>query len=56
VSEIVIFPEMLVAGLEALHECDDKGLSDEKTVICVYLAMTAIMEMKSFRGESESVH
>jgi hypothetical protein len=55
-SEIVIFPEMVEAGVEQLTECQDKGLKDEQTVICVFLAMQGFLEMQRLRGDSESIH
>lgn len=55
-SEVLIFPEMIEAGIEQLHECQDKGLKDEQTVICVFLAMQGFLEMQKLRGDSESVH
>ena len=56
VSEVLIFPEMIEAGIEELHECQGKGLKDEQTVICVFLAMQGFLEMQKLRGDSESVH
>ena len=55
-SEFVIFPEMLEAGIEALNESMERELRDDQIVITVYLAMQGILEMKTLRGESESVH
>jgi len=52
----MIFPEMIKAGVEELAECRDSGLSDEKTVIVVFLAMQGYLEMQRLRGDSESVH
>ena len=55
-SEVLIFPEMIDAGIEQLHECKDKGLSDDQTVVCVFLAMQGFLEMHKLRGDSESVY
>ena len=50
-KELVICQEMLDAGIEQLDECRDRGLSEEQTVISVYLAMEGIREIKSMRVE-----
>jgi len=46
-KELVIFPEMIDAGIEQLDECRDKGLSEEQIVISVYLAMEGIREIRT---------
>ena len=55
-SEIVIFPEMIQAGVEQLIECRQKKMKNEQTVIVVFLAMQGFLEMQRLRGDSESVH
>ena len=55
-SEVVIFPEMLAAGIEALMECRDRQMRDDQIAISVYLAMQGILEIKQMRGDSERVH
>ena len=49
-SEVLIFPEMIEAGIEQLTECRDKGLQDEQTVVYVFLAMQGFLEMQRLRG------
>lgn len=44
--EAVIFPEMLEAGMEALHECEKEHLPSHSVVLAVYLAMQAVYEMR----------
>jgi hypothetical protein len=56
VSEIVIFPEMIEAGVDQLLERKKKKLRNEQTVICVFLAMQGFLEMQRLRGDSESIH
>lgn len=55
-TEVLIFPEMVRAGVEQLAESRIKGLEDEQTVIVVFLAMQGFLEMQRLRGDSESVH
>lgn len=55
-SEVVIFPEMIQAGIEELNECQGRGLKDEQTVVCIFLAMQGYIEMLKLRGDSEIVH
>lgn len=45
VSEVVILPEMIEAGVEAMKESEASGAGERNTVILVYLAMRAIEEM-----------
>lgn len=52
-TEVVIFPEMLQAGVEALAE--SKELTEEEKVVAVYLAMRAIYEIARMRAKA-SVH
>lgn len=54
-SEAVIFPEMLQAGVEAMAECRSRKLTQYETVIAVYLAMKAVEEIAIMRGE-ETLH
>ena len=56
VSEVLIFPEMIQAGVEQLLECKKKKMRSEQTVICVFLAMQGFLEMQRLRGDSERVH
>lgn len=44
-SEVVILPEMIEAGVEAMKESEASGAGERNTVILVYLAMRAIEEM-----------
>lgn len=55
-SETVILPEMLSAGIEALVECEARDFNNHDTVIAVYLAMEAIREISVMRRHYESVH
>ena len=52
-SQLVIFPEMLEAGVEALTECRYKSIGSEDTVISVYLAMEAIKQIAIMRRKHE---
>lgn len=54
-SDVVILPEMLEAGMLILKECQKEGKSDYDTAIAVYLAMRAIEEIVKVRT-SESIH
>lgn len=54
--ELTIFPEMLVAGMEAVAECREKKLNDEDTATVVYLAMHGILEIRMMRGNDEVLH
>lgn len=54
-SETVIFAEMLQAGVEAMAECKSRKLTQYETVIAVFLAMRAVEEIVSMRGE-ETLH
>lgn len=56
VSETVILPEMLTAGIEALAECEVRHFSNQDTVIAIYLAMEAIKEIAIMRKHYEVVH
>jgi hypothetical protein len=49
VSEVLVLPEMLSAGVEALGECRKRKLTEADTAVAVYLAMSAIYEMYAMR-------
>ena len=42
VMEVVILPEMTIAGTEALLESRKQGLDEEQTALAVYMAMRAV--------------
>ena len=54
-SEVVMLPEMLAAGMEALAESRDRGCDDDQICVAVFLAMRAIEEMALVQA-SRSVH
>jgi len=49
VAEVVILPEMLAAGIEALQE--SVGLSEEDKCVAVFLAMRAVEEIAVMRDQ-----
>lgn len=55
-SETVILPEMLQAGMEALAECRRRGLDDEDVAVAVYLAMSAVYQMAALSESSQTRH
>ena len=55
-AEVILLPEMEVAGVEALMESRDRGLDDAATVIAIYLAMRCVEEMFCMRQATGSVH
>ena len=55
-SEAVIIPEMLIAGAEAVQECEQRKFSDVDTAIAVYLAMAAVLEMARIKEANETRH
>lgn len=55
-SETVILPEMLEAGIEALRECRKRKLPDLDAAVAVYLAMRALEEIYVMREENETRH
>lgn len=55
-SEAVILPEMLQAGIEALSECEARAFTNVDTVIAVYLAMVTVLEISEMRKQVETVH
>lgn len=56
VKEVVLLPEMLEAGLEALKEERNRGAGDADTVIAVFLAMRAIEEIFAMRLQNGAIH
>ena len=54
-SEVVMFPEMLEAGMEALEEARNRELDDFNTCVAIFLAMRAIEQIALMR-ERGSVH
>ena len=55
-NEVVILPEMLEAGVEAVLECRKLKQPDHDLVIAVYLAMRGIEEIAVMRADNKSVH
>lgn len=55
-SEVLLLPEMLQAGVEALTESRERGLGDDDLCVAVFLAMRAIEEIAVMRQASRSVH
>lgn len=55
-SETVIFPEMIAAGIEAISESRDRGFEDAETAVAVYLAMRAVEEMFLMREGQQTRH
>jgi hypothetical protein len=54
--ETTVFPEMVIAGIQALREAKDSQYSERDTVYAVYLAMTAIMAMQCMTQDVERIH
>jgi len=54
VGEVVILPEMLAAGIEALQE--SVGLSEEDKCVAVFLAMRGIEQIYAMRLVHEVIH
>ena len=54
IREVIMLPEMLQAGIEALEE--SQGQSAEAKCIAVFLAMRAIEEIAFMREASETRH
>lgn len=54
-SETVLLPEMLEAGVEALVESRIRNLSDLNTCVAVFLAMRAI-EQIAVMQDNGSIH
>lgn len=55
-SEVVILPEMVEAGMEAMKEAEQSGAGDNHKVILVYLSMRAIEEMLFQKDANGTVH
>lgn len=56
-SEVVILPEMLTAGMEALAEEEKRNALPHDKVIAVFLAMRGIEEIYALRRKHfENVH
>ena len=54
--EVVILPEMAVAGTEALRESNRIGYSDEETAVAVYMAMRAVYLIAILPKNSLYIH
>jgi ABC-type arginine transport system permease subunit len=54
--EVVMLPEMLEAGMEALAESKKRKLTDEDVCVAVFLAMRAIEEIYALRLERGAIH
>lgn len=55
-SETVILPEMIDAGVETLVECRKADATDTNTALMVYLSMQAIYEIALMRGTNQTRH
>lgn len=55
-SEVVILPEMLAAGMEALRECESREYEEADVVIAVYMAMEAVKMIAIMRSAESTVH
>lgn len=53
--EVILLPEMLEAGVEALEESERRQLDAENICVAIFLAMRAI-EMMAQERESKVVH
>jgi hypothetical protein len=56
VREVVLLPEMLQAGREALEEGRDRHLSADDLVVSIYLAMRGIEEIAVMHQHNGVVH
>ena len=54
-TEIVILPEMELAGMEALREGRKQGLDDAGQAVAVYMAMRMVWAIQLL-ANSETVH
>jgi hypothetical protein len=54
--EVIMLPEMLAAGEEALTESRERGLDDKNLCIAIFLAMRAVEEIYDMRRDNRSVH
>lgn len=55
VTEVIVLPEMEVAGEEALREARKHRMSDAEQAVAVYMAMRAVYAM-ALLTNSESIH
>lgn len=55
-SEVVILPEMELAGVEALIESRARNLGDAESAIAVYLAMRMVYFMAVIKHGDDKVH
>jgi hypothetical protein len=55
-TEIVIFPEMEIAGAEALQESRMQGMDETGQAVAVYVAMQVIMELAIERAKNKVIH
>ena len=55
-AEVVLLPEMLEAGLEAMADGKKRKDDDKDICIAVFLAMRAIEEMYVMRLASGAIH
>jgi hypothetical protein len=56
VVEVLLLPEMLAAGVEALEECRKKELDQANTCVAVFLAMRAVEQMALEDRQPEVLH
>lgn len=54
--EVIVLPEMEVAGAEALKEARERGGDDMDQAIAVYAAMRAIYLMAVLPGQTQAIH
>lgn len=54
--EVILFPEMLAAGVEALSESKKRELDDANICVAIYLAMRAAEEIALAQGEEGTIH
>lgn len=54
-TEVVLLPEMELAGKEALKEARRARMTDAETVLAIYLAMRAVYAIQLL-ANSETVH
>lgn len=55
-TEVVILPEMEIAGTEALVESQRNGLDDTQCAVAVYMAMRAVYLMAVIPHGAGAVH
>lgn len=56
VTEVVMLPEMLEAGLETLKEQRHRKVTDAELCVAIFLSMRAIEEIYAMRLEKGAVH